>query len=420
MKRIILILLLIRGFLFSSDMYLKDFVSVISTSLNITIVIDNDVNNQLSIFVSDDLNKNSYLKILAEILNENNLTIKSFNNFYLITKVKKEDKLTEIEKKELRTIQLNNIDFEYIKPLFTVYKDIEFNFLDSSKLIVLKSTLEDYTLINSLISNIDTLPNQLKLKITILDTNLNKIKEYGTELTQNINLNPNSNFFFNLLAFPFTVNSTVNTTQRDNFNSYIKLLNQNKITELVASPTLTLMDHKKVEFNLVKNIPYLSGSTTVEDSNTKTTNSYTYKDIGLKITITPKIFDDNIYLDLNLVNESILDNSNTPTISKSNITQSFRMTKNKLFVLTGINQTQKYNDLSSTPLLGDIPFLGWLFKSDSKDFTSTNLTIVLELVNDDSYSTNDFNVVVPVLKKDVDLNNDELTHEQRVKQFIGY
>ena len=96
------------------------------------------------------------------------------------------------------------------------------------------------------------------------------------------------------------------------------------------------------------------------------------------------------------------------------------MTKNKLFVLTGINQTQKYNDLSSTPLLGDIPFLGWLFKSDSNDFTSTNLTIVLELVNDDSYSTNDFNVVVPVLKKDVDLNNDELTHEQRVKQFIGY
>ena len=93
MKRIILVLLLTKALLFSSDIYLKDFVNIISTSLNITIVIDNDVNNQLSIFVADDLNKDSYLKILAEILNENELTIKSFNNFYLITRVKKNEEI---------------------------------------------------------------------------------------------------------------------------------------------------------------------------------------------------------------------------------------------------------------------------------------------------------------------------------------
>lgn len=416
MKRIILILLLTKAFLFSSDIYLKDFVNVISTSLNITIVIDNEVNNQLSIFVADDLKKDSYLKILAEILNENELTIKSFNNFYLITKLKKEDDIVkDMELKILRTIKLNNIDFDYIKDIFTVQKDIEFTYIKTSKLIIINSIETDFKKIFEIVSNIDNSPNQLKLKITILDTNLNKIKEYGSEITQNINLNPSSNFFFNLLAYPFSVNSQVNTTDKSNFNSFIKLLNQNKITELVASPTLTLLDSKEVVFNVVKNIPYLSGSTTVDDTNTKTTNSYTYKDIGLKISITPKIFDDNVFLDLDLTTESILDNTTTPTTSKSFINQSFTMTKNKLFVLTGINQTQKYNDLQTTPFLSDIPVLGWFFKTDEDEYTNSNLTIVFELINEDEYTNNDFNVVVPVDFK----SNKDLEHEKRVNQILG-
>jgi general secretion pathway protein D len=416
MYKIILILLALKSLIFSSDIYLKDFVNVISTSLNITIVIDNEVNNQLSIFVADDLKKDSYLKILAEILNENELTIKSFNNFYLITKLKKEDDIVkDMELKILRTIKLNNIDFDYIKDIFTVQKDIEFTYIKTSKLIIINSIESDFKKIFEIVSNIDNSPNQLKLKITILDTNLNKIKEYGSEITQNINLNPSSNFFFNLLAYPFSVNSQVNTTDKSNFNSFIKLLNQNKITELVASPTLTLLDSKEVVFNVVKNIPYLSGSTTVDDTNTKTTNSYTYKDIGLKISITPKIFDDNVFLDLDLTTESILDNTTTPTTSKSFINQSFTMTKNKLFVLTGINQTQKYNDLQTTPFLSDIPVLGWFFKTDEDEYTNSNLTIVFELINEDEYTNNHFNVVVPVDFK----SNKDLDHEKRVNQILG-
>ena len=416
MYKIILILLALKSLIFSSDIYLKDFVNVISTSLNITIVIDNEVNNQLSIFVADDLKKDSYLKILAEILNENELTIKSFNNFYLITKLKKDEEIVkDMELKILRTIKLNNIDFDYIKDIFTVQKDIEFTYIKTSKLIIINSIESDFKKIFEIVSNIDNSPNQLKLKITILDTNLNKIKEYGSEITQNINLNPSSNFFFNLLAYPFSVNSQVNTTDKSNFNSFIKLLNQNKITELVASPTLTLLDSKEVVFNVVKNIPYLSGSTTVDDTNTKTTNSYTYKDIGLKISITPKIFDDNVFLDLDLTTESILDNTTTPTTSKSFINQSFTMTKNKLFVLTGINQTQKYNDLQTTPFLSDIPVLGWFFKTDEDEYTNSNLTIVFELINEDEYTNNDFNVVVPVDFK----SNKDLDHEKRVNQILG-
>ena len=419
MYKIILILLALKSLIFSSDIFLKDYVSMVSSSLNITIVIDNQVDNELSIFVADDLKKDSYLKILAEILNENNLTIKSFNNFYLITTIKKNDETIDglkevIELKELRTIKLYNIDYDYIKDIFTVYKELEFTYIPTSKTIIINSNLETFNKLDLIIRGLDFTPNQLKLKITILDTNIEKIKEYGSEITQNINLGDSASFFFNLLAYPFAVNSQVNTNQKSNFNSFIKFLNQNNITDLVASPTITLLDSKQVVFNVVKNIPYLSGTTTVADANTSTTSSYSYKDIGLKIAITPKIFDNNVFLDIDLTSESILDNSTTPTTSKSSINQSFTMSKDKLFVLTGIKQTQKYNELQNTPFLSDIPVLGWLFKSNESNVINSNLTIVLELINEQDYSNNKFNVIMPINE-----NFKNVEHHKRVKEILG-
>jgi general secretion pathway protein D len=391
---------------------------MVSSSLNITIVIDNKVNNELSIFVSDNLQKDSYLKILAEILNENNLTIKSFNNFYLITTIKKNDDLTTLDKviepPELRIIKLKNIDFDYLKDIFKIYKDLDYTYIPTSKTIVINSNFEIFNKLDSIIKGLDSSPNQLKLKITILDTNIKKIKEFGSEITQNINLGESANFFFNLLAYPFAVNSQVNTNQKSNLNSFIKFLNQNNITDLVASPTLTLLDSKQVVFNVVKNIPFLSGTTSIADANTSITNSYSYKDIGLKIAITPKIFDNDVFLDIDLISESILDSSNTPTTSKSSIKQSFTMSKDKLFVLTGINQTQQYKNDEDTPFLSDIPVLGWLFKSNESNVINSNLTIVLELIDEQDYNNNKFNVIMPINE-----NFKNVEHEKRVKQILG-
>lgn len=386
------------------EMNLAEFATFVSQVNNVEIIVDYSLKDENIIVISNDTSFT--LESFKNAVQMKNYELIKTNNFYLVRK-----KIEEKKDLIVNTIQLHKIDFEYIKSLFAVYKDIEYTFIPSSKLLVLKSTLEDYENIKKIVSYVDNTPKQLKLKITILDTNLNKIKEYGTELTQNIN--QSSNFFFNLLAYPFQVASNVDNTQKDNFTSFIKLLNQNSITELVASPTLTLSDNEPLAFNLGKNIPYLSGSTTVEDNNTKTTNSYTYKDVGLKISITPKIFNDEVQINLELTNEIILDSSNTPKTSKSFIKQVFSLSKDRLFVLTGINQTQKYEDTQKSAFLGDIPFLGWLFKTNSNDYTNSNLTILLELINEDDYTDNNFNAIVPNKK------NQSLEHQKIVNEILG-
>lgn len=135
--------------------------------------------------------------------------------------------------------------------------------------------------------------------------------------------------------------------------------------------------------------------------------------MGLKISITPKIFNDEVQINLELTNEIILDSSNTPKTSKSFIKQVFSLSKDRLFVLTGINQTQKYEDTQKSAFLGDIPFLGWLFKTNSNDYTNSNLTILLELINEDDYTDNNFNVMVPNKK------NQSLEHQKIVNEILG-
>jgi general secretion pathway protein D len=200
-----------------------------------------------------------------------------------------------------------------------------------------------------------------------------------------------------LVSYPFSVNNTVSRTQKDNFYTFLKYLNTDGISEFISNPVLTLSDEKETRFDVVNNVPYQIGTTSVSNSNLTTSNSYDYKDIGLQIAVTPHIYsNDNVYIDLELNVSNLQSNTdNLPITSKKYIKQSFHLQVNELLVLTGINKKEMINSITEIPLLADIPFLGWLFKYESNDLTKSNLTVVFELVNEENFKTDDFKIIVP-------------------------
>ena len=231
--------------------------------------------------------------------------------------------------------------------------------------------------------NIDYFPKQLKLRMTIINTNLDKLKERAFELKQTIMLTDTYSYFFNLLAYPFTVTSTLSKNKSKNLNAFIKFMNTNKFSNLVSSPLITLYDNKITKFDVVKNIPYQTSSTKTNSLTQISNISYSYKDVGLKINVLPQIFKNKVYLNLEIISENILDKSSTPTISKVKIKQKILLNKGEIFVLTGINQNESYNTISIVPVLSKIPVLGYLFKTKKQSNINTNLSIILELVSSD-------------------------------------
>jgi general secretion pathway protein D len=373
------------------EMSLSDFAIYTSEENNINILIDEDLKNENIIFIIND--KNSYmLEAFRKAVNLKGLDLIKNEKFYFVTK-----KDIYVEELKYRSIKLNFVKYQDIENFLKVYADlIKFEFINTSKILMIYSKQKEYDSINQMIQSIDLLPKQLKLKVTIIDTNLDKLKELGSDSSK-LNLQNNGNFFFNLVSYPFSVKNDVPSSEKDNFYTFLKYLNTEGTSEFISNPVLTISDEKKVSFQSGDEIPYQIGTTSVTNSNLITSNSYEYKKVGLNITVTPHIYsNDNVYLDLDLNVSSIKSNENNlPITSQKSINQSFHLRVNELFVLTGINKKELITSHTEIPLLADIPFLGWLFKYESNDETKSNLSVVFELVNEENFNTNDFKIIVP-------------------------
>ena len=380
MKKIILICLTIITFGFSDsiELNLTDFSIYASEENNVNILIDESLSDKNFVFTISDKN-DYYLPAFEKALSIHNLELIKTNKIYYVREIG-----TYIEKAKYRALKLNFVNYEDIKNFLDVYKDIKFEFIQTSKILMIYSNETEFESIKETIETIDTLPKQLKLKITILDTNLNKLRELGSSDSM-LNLSTGSDFFFNLIAYPFSSTNIISNDKKSGFYNFLKFINDDGISEFVSNPILTLTDGKKNSFNVVSNTPFKTGESTLQDTQFRTSNSFDYRDVGLKIEVTPRIYkDDNVYLDLNLELSNIvsLTAQDMPVTSKKSISQSFHLSKDNIMILSGLNQKETNSKNSGVPILQDIPLAGWLFKYESQTTTLSNLSIIFELVDD--------------------------------------
>lgn len=369
--RVLIILFLIFSNLISADLVdvpLKTFLLQVAKDKDITILLDKNIDDTITLTVSNKIRKGDYFNALKMVLEGKNLEIVKNGNLYYIQDIKK-----------YRTIKLNFAKYDDVKNIIDSFH-LKINYIKNSNSILVFSSLKKYKILFNIIKKIDIVPNQKKLKITIINTNLSNIREKGFK--NDFHLKTGGNYFFNLLAYPYTVTNNLSSDLHSSFYSFIKFLNQQGYTRLLSSPTLTILDEKSTVFKIVNNIPYKVNSTQNLENQT-TSSNYEYRDVGLNIKVIPKILSSNrVYMDLDISIENVINSTDTPSISKKRITQHLTIKQGDIYVLTGINQNEQISKQGGIPMLKDIPYLGWLFKYETKNKLSSNLTILLELVDD--------------------------------------
>ena len=104
-------------------------------------------------------------------------------------------------------------------------------------------------------------------------------------------------------------------------------------------------------------------------------------DVGIKLKLTPHVNPDReIQLDLNPSIESVVEEGSdalryTPTIAKREVKTTVTIPDRSTVVLSGLIREDTAKITTKVPLLGDIPFLGALFRSTSDTKRRTNLLI---------------------------------------------
>ena len=135
--------------------------------------------------------------------------------------------------------------------------------------------------------------------------------------------------------------------------------------EIIASPRITTANQKSAYIEQGTEIPYVesasSGATSVQ-----------FKKAVLGLEVTPQITPDNrVILDLVITQNTRGDTVSTPTgpavsIDTQEIGTQVLVENGETIVLGGIYQQQILNDISKVPLLGDIPYVGVLFRNESQ------------------------------------------------------
>lgn len=166
-----------------------------------------------------------------------------------------------------------------------------------------------------------------------------------------------------------------------NWFSLVTALRSDNRSNVLSTPSIVTLDNQEAEFTVGQEVPVVTGSqTTVDTDNIYRTVER--KEVGTKLKITPQINEgDSVILaieqEVSSVDSSVTDTSNGPTFNMRTIKNTLLVKSGETVVLGGLLSESTDEIVSKVPILGDIPFLGYLFKSTSTSKTKRNLMIFI-------------------------------------------
>lgn len=367
---------------------LVEFVGFASAHNKVNIIISENANNGEFYFFTNEKEPKISLDMLREMLLTQGLTLIKFDTFFVVDYLENNIKTLDIigfneKKSNFYSVSLNNFVKDDINQVLRIL-DINSTYIDNSNTLFYVADDEKQSKILSALQKIDNTPKQTSIKITILETNLKKIKDRGSEITSYLKSFPSDtfNYFLNLITMPYNAVSNVTANSKAGYYGVLRFLDLKDFSDIKSSPFFTIRSGKELYFSSVENVPYLTQNKEFTDSRQSVTSSYDYRDIGLKITLYPIILKNgSVDLSLHLVVEDIISNENDrPMTSKKELKSSYIIKKGELLVLSGINKQTTYDKKYSIPLLSDIWFIGNLFSFSSKELKDTVLTVSIEIL----------------------------------------
>lgn len=143
--------------------------------------------------------------------------------------------------------------------------------------------------------------------------------------------------------------------------------------EVVTQPKVITGDKQNAMIKSGTEIPY-------QETSPNGASTTSFKDAALELDVTPNITpDDRIIMELKIKQDSIgqITVNNVPTIDTTEINTNVLVANGETVVLGGIFQTQETEAVVKTPFLGDIPYIGRLFKRTVKDYQKTEVLIFI-------------------------------------------
>lgn len=162
----------------------------------------------------------------------------------------------------------------------------------------------------------------------------------------------------------------------------LQALSTSTAANLLSTPSIITLDNQESEITVGQNVPFRTGQyTSTGNSATNPFTTIERRDVGLTLKVTPTISADGLVrLVVEQTTESVADsieNASDIVTNKREIKTTVLADDGETIVLGGLTREDTQVTRSKVPLLGDIPFLGRLFSSETTSRIKRNLLVFL-------------------------------------------
>lgn len=298
-------------------------------------------------------------------------------------------KRRDYEEEVIRTFYLSNADIKETLDLLRIVVDARrLSPITATNAISIKDTPERIDAAARLIAAIDKARAEVVIDVELLEVDRTRFKQYGLQI-----LSPGSEIG---VAGQVDVNQTGGLTleQLSNLGRgdvfftnlpglYYRLLKQDTDTRTLANPQLRTSDGlpaqakfgEEVPVPQVTFAPFATGGV-----NQQPITSFTYRNVGVNIDITPRTHhDDDVSLAVKIEVSSLSGTgySGLPTFGTRSITTTIRLRDGETNLLAGLIRDNERTILRGIPGLSDIPVLGKLFASNERETQQTDVVLML-------------------------------------------
>jgi len=270
----------------------------------------------------------------------------------------------------------------------------------STNALVITATPEEFATLRSVIEKLDIPREQVLVEVLIAEVTFTKTMELGVEWRVASDFDgsaagfvgsgfggfDNMSVSFPTLPSGLVVGAigetiTFGDLEFPNLGALIRALKTDTEVNILSTPTIVTSDNKEAEIVVGQTVPFQTSQKF--DANNQPVYTFDYRDVGLTLRITPQINSSGfvklqIYSELQtLVAETLGTQELAPTTLKRKTNTTVVVKNGYTVVIGGMIRDDKTKTVNRVPLLGNIPLLGALFRSESTRSEKTNLLIFL-------------------------------------------
>lgn len=272
---------------------------------------------------------------------------------------------------------------------------------EANNALIITAQPQQYKSLHKIIKQLDVMPLQVLVDATIVSVNLSDNLEYGvkwalTDLVPESTRQGGGTLPISTSKDALSDLGTALTSAAVGGFSYgivnnngaikaaLNLLAKEKKVDVISSPSVMVLNNHEATIKVGDQVPIrTSQSTNLNGGANINTSPIEMLDTGVTLKVKPRVNANGVVImeiEQKVDNVSSSDsgsNIDSPTILQRQITSSVAVVSGESVVLGGLMDETHTDSNTGIPLLKDIPYLGWLFGSRSKDVTKQELIVII-------------------------------------------